>query len=134
MFCRSLFALLYFSFGHCVVCSSDFWPLCCLFFFDIRIMITPLVSSNSYHGNTSSMSRDDRNSWICPSGAGTAYKNSSIWNILVCHLHCAWCGDRRLVVANVKGYESSLHQYTKSQTKKNVVYTILYDNMILDWN
>ena len=24
-----------------------FWPLCCLFFSDIRIMITPLVSSNS---------------------------------------------------------------------------------------
>ena len=29
MFCRSLFVLLYFF----------FWPLCCLFFFDIRILI-----------------------------------------------------------------------------------------------
>jgi hypothetical protein len=37
MFCRSLFVLLYFL----------FWPLCCLFFFYIRIRITPLVSSNS---------------------------------------------------------------------------------------
>jgi len=37
MFWRSLFVLLYFF----------FWPLCCLFFFDIRILITPLVSSNS---------------------------------------------------------------------------------------
>ena len=37
MFCRSLFVLFYFF----------FWPLCCLFFFDIRILITPLVSSNS---------------------------------------------------------------------------------------
>jgi hypothetical protein len=37
MFCRSLFVLLHFF----------FWPLCCLFFFDIRILITPLVSSNS---------------------------------------------------------------------------------------
>jgi hypothetical protein len=37
MFCRSLFVLLYFL----------FWPLCCLFFFDIRILINPLVSSNS---------------------------------------------------------------------------------------
>ena len=36
MFCRSLFVLLYFF----------FWP-CCLFFFDIWILITPLVSSNS---------------------------------------------------------------------------------------
>ena len=26
-----------------------FWPFCCLFFFDIRIMITPLVSPNSYY-------------------------------------------------------------------------------------
>jgi hypothetical protein len=29
-------------------CLSFFsWPLCCLFFFDIRILITPLVSLNS---------------------------------------------------------------------------------------
>ena len=35
MFCRSLFVLLFIF----------FWPLCCLFFLDIRIMITPLVSS-----------------------------------------------------------------------------------------
>ena len=37
MFCRSLFVLL----------LIFFWPLCCLLFFDIRILITPLVSSNS---------------------------------------------------------------------------------------
>jgi len=28
-------------------CTFFFWPLCCLFFFDIRILITPLVSPNS---------------------------------------------------------------------------------------
>jgi len=33
IFCRSLFVLLYFF----------FWPLCCLSF-DLRILITPLVS------------------------------------------------------------------------------------------
>ena len=75
MFCRSLFVLCTFSFGHCVVCHSSiyvfwlllwyllvivlsvflrytysdysfgiFWSLCCLYFFDIRILITPLVS------------------------------------------------------------------------------------------
>jgi hypothetical protein len=27
--------------------KKSLWPLCCLFFFDIRILITPLVSSNS---------------------------------------------------------------------------------------
>jgi len=37
MYCRSLFVLLYFF----------FLPLCCLFFFDARILIAPLVSSNS---------------------------------------------------------------------------------------
>jgi hypothetical protein len=37
VFCRSLFVLLYIFF-----CA-----LCCLFFFDLRILITPLVSSNS---------------------------------------------------------------------------------------
>ena len=37
MFCWSLFVLLYFF----------FWPLCCLFFFDIQILIATLVSSNS---------------------------------------------------------------------------------------
>ena len=36
MFCRSLFVLL----------SFFFWPLCCLSF-DLRILITHLVSSNS---------------------------------------------------------------------------------------
>ena len=37
MFCRSLFVPLFFF----------LWPLSCLFFFDLRILITPLVSSNS---------------------------------------------------------------------------------------
>ena len=57
-----------FSIGRCVVCFSSiygfllplwylqtllvllyffYWSLCCLFFFDIRILIAPLVSSNS---------------------------------------------------------------------------------------
>jgi hypothetical protein len=37
VFCRSLFVIL----------SFFFWSLCCLFFFDLRILIIPLVSSNS---------------------------------------------------------------------------------------
>jgi hypothetical protein len=40
MFSRSLFVLLFFF----------FWPLCCLFFFDIRIQISPLISLNSSRG------------------------------------------------------------------------------------
>ena len=41
MFCRSLLVPLYFF----------FWSLCCLFFFDIRIPITQLVSSNSSYSS-----------------------------------------------------------------------------------
>jgi hypothetical protein len=28
------------SFGHCVVCSSVFWPLCCLFFCLLAIVLS----------------------------------------------------------------------------------------------
>jgi hypothetical protein len=38
MISRSLFVLLYFF----------FWPLCCLSFFDLRTLVTPLVSSNPW--------------------------------------------------------------------------------------
>ena len=43
MFCRSLFVLLYFL----------FWPLCCLFFFYLRILITSLwyLQSLLYSGS-----------------------------------------------------------------------------------
>jgi hypothetical protein len=41
MFRRSLFVLL------CIF----FWPFCCLFFFDIRILITLLVSSNTSYSS-----------------------------------------------------------------------------------
>ena len=33
-----------FSFGHCVVCSSVFWPLCCLFFCLLAIVLFVLLS------------------------------------------------------------------------------------------
>jgi hypothetical protein len=29
------------------LCPLSFWPLCCLFFFELRILINPLISSNS---------------------------------------------------------------------------------------
>ena len=35
-------------FDRCLsFCTFSFWPLCCLFFFDIRFLIAPLVASNS---------------------------------------------------------------------------------------
>jgi hypothetical protein len=41
LFVRSMFVLLYFF----------FWPFCFLTFLDLRILITPLVSSNSFYSN-----------------------------------------------------------------------------------
>ena len=61
VFCRSLFVLLHFflltivlsvlllytdSDCSCGIFKLFFWPLCCLSFFDIRILITPVVSSS----------------------------------------------------------------------------------------
>jgi hypothetical protein len=61
IFWRSLFVLL----------SFFSWSLCCLFFFDIRIMITPLVSSNSsynYNMHTNGLIRSQNppalDNWI----------------------------------------------------------------------
>ena len=43
--CRSLFVLFCpFSFGHCVVCPSVFWPLCCLSFCLLAIVLSFLLS------------------------------------------------------------------------------------------
>ena len=43
--------------------SFSFWLLCCLFSFDLRILITPLVSSNScYHIMVHRVHLNDRNS------------------------------------------------------------------------
>ena len=54
MFCRSLFRLLYFF----------FCPLCFPFFFDIRIMISPLISSNSSYTRTCSLYSPLFRSWL----------------------------------------------------------------------
>jgi hypothetical protein len=60
-----------------------FWPLCCLFFFDVRILITPFVSSNSSYsklhemkssvGKTHCSYGQIRKKTGVTSGAGVAY-------------------------------------------------------------
>jgi hypothetical protein len=41
VFCKSLFVLCLFSIGHCIVCPLSFfyWPLYCLAFFGLRLLI-----------------------------------------------------------------------------------------------
>jgi hypothetical protein len=53
MFCRSLFVLL----------SFFFWPLCCLSFIDLRILITPYVSSNSSYMTIPPIALTSRQYW-----------------------------------------------------------------------
>ena len=45
-----LFLFLFIVFVGVVFFVFFFLPLCCMFFFDFRILITPLVSSNSSYG------------------------------------------------------------------------------------
>ena len=46
--CYSIFSFMCMFFRSLLILLSFFfWPLCCLISFDIRILITPLVSSNS---------------------------------------------------------------------------------------
>jgi hypothetical protein len=46
--CYSIFSFIcMFYWSLFVLLSFFFWPLCCLFFFNIRILISPLVSSIS---------------------------------------------------------------------------------------
>jgi len=97
MFCRSLFILLYLF----------FWPLCCLFFFDIWILITPLVSSNSsYHlrvcrvhlakgeNQTSNVSvdRDWLYIYLCPHQAISVTMVSVLTNIYI------WSLQKKILV------------------------------------
>ena len=65
MFCRTFFVLLYFF----------FWPLCCLSFLDLRILILPLVSSSSFYGGI------------------------QLWCIIYCnHLCCSWSITKLLYI------------------------------------
>jgi len=52
---------------HCLpFCTFFFWSLCCLFLFDIRILITPLVSSNFSYSNhdCSFQDKSQRITWL----------------------------------------------------------------------
>ena len=44
MFYRSFLFFCSFSFGHCVICPSVFWPLCCLSFCLLAIVLSVLLS------------------------------------------------------------------------------------------
>ena len=75
MFCRSLF----------VPFSFLFWPLCCLFFFDLRILTTPLVSSNSSFDClylTFSRGRVGQSCFLCIAFSTIAYSMPFVVSVL----------------------------------------------------
>jgi hypothetical protein len=48
--CYSIFSFMYmFWRSWFVLLSFFYWPWCCLFFLDLRVLTTPLLSSNSSH-------------------------------------------------------------------------------------
>ena len=62
------FLLLRYTDSDYPLVHSNFWPLYCLFFFDIRILITPLVHSNfsySTHNLTNMLISNVQNIHIC---------------------------------------------------------------------
>jgi hypothetical protein len=64
-------------------CLSFFiWPLCCLFFFDIRILITPLVSSNSYL-NSNHILSSTKGSNKCSQFRNFVYKLMTLYSCLL---------------------------------------------------
>jgi hypothetical protein len=69
---------------RCLSFSTFFlWPLCCLFFFDIRIMIAPLVSSNSFC-NSNIQTRTPLKTWgelRCSGRIGTSCSTSDIHRV-----------------------------------------------------
>jgi hypothetical protein len=79
--CRTLFGLLYFF----------LWPLCCLFFFDIWILIAPLVSSNSSFHNIRYIYNYPISTFIMT----TFFSNYIIWTccIVMSYIQFSFYGD-----------------------------------------
>jgi hypothetical protein len=96
VFCRSLFVLLCFF----------FWPLCCLFVSDLRILITPLISSNSFWTHTTfflfEVSAERLNN-------AQSCNNLCVMSVnATCFYECSivlWKGCTRLAVASDKVYQ-----------------------------
>ena len=78
----------YILFACLCVCFIDrslsffFWPLCCLFFFDLRILITPLVSSNSSL-NSNHILSSTKGSNKCSQFRNFVYKLTTLYSCLL---------------------------------------------------
>ena len=88
------------------LCSYFFWPLWCLFFFDLRIQITPLESSNA--------------SWVwfpSPVPIETielVYQSTHILCMACCSCHCSRCNncsEQEGLSSSVRLSSGSRHQY-----------------------
>ena len=59
-----------------VLLSFFFWPLCCLFFFELQILITPLISSNSVY---TPAPRRGRGYTVLPLSVCPSFRSSKIF-------------------------------------------------------
>jgi hypothetical protein len=99
MFSRSLFVLL--SFFFC------FWPLCCLSFFCLRILITPLVSSL----------QTLLTSWIAHSKHSWCFLNSRIQNLS----------------KSINFWKNSIIYDDILVDIKNLIYFAIFSNLWIGW-
>ena len=108
-----------------VALCLSFWPLCCLFFFDLRILITPMASSNSSYHIVLNMykciflqGKKNKFDWI-----NVLHKRSFISDVHTLHIHidqkyCSTCDKNLLydicVINQVCGLWELLHQVNVS--------------------
>ena len=101
MFCSSLFVLL----------SFFFWTFCCLFFFDLRILITPMASLNSSYHIVLNM-----------------YKC-----IFLREKNLTWlnqCSSQKILISDVQTLHIHIDQKYCSTCDKNLLYDICVINQV----
>ena len=112
MFCRSLFVLL----------SFPSWPLCCLFFFDILILIAPLVSSNP-----SSLSLKLHFKKRLGIFCDNSFKYIEIWTFFNGHI-----GTVRYVIVEFKFHLSDLKKFIFRYQDLVEIYSVSAEKIISD--
>ena len=125
MFCRSLFVLLYFF----------FWQLCFRFFFDLRILISPLVSSNSSLKLISSICLGF---WLCLVDVFFNRQSAFRWEqtVLLYSLTCSfireWASEWLLLSANSTIFQLYQRKQVNVQWDDNKVRFALDQHAELD--
>jgi formate/nitrite transporter FocA (FNT family) len=113
-----LFVLL--CFGHCIVCSSLFWPLYCLFFIDLAVVLSVLNGQNKEEQTIQWPKQRSTNNTMAKTKKYRQYNGENIalaivLFVLLCFGHCIVCTSLLWPLY-------CLFFYTMAKTKKNRQY------------